>query len=281
MNAVEISDLSKSFGLFKMSGLNLEVSLGTIMGIVGENGSGKSTLFKLIMGSVAAESGSIRLFGEIPNKKRHLLNEDIGYVSEDFPFPKNLNVKKVRKVMKKLFTNWDDEVFCELSQKLSLPTDKKFKHFSSGMKRKLMVVLALSHKPKLLILDEPTNALDAVSRKILTDIIFDFTRNEENTVLISSHIMTDLEKLCDYLVFMRNGKIVLKDEKDKLLSDFCVFRCSPTQRENAKKLGLSILNDSEYAIEGVAMHKNVPGDWNVSTVSLEELFEAISRGGFM
>ena len=206
MNALEIKDLSKSFGTFSLQNLTLTVPMGTALGLIGENGAGKSTTISLILGQLRRDSGEIRILGQDTDGDSVSVREDIGVVFDESCFPDGLNARQVDKVERCIYKNWDSGAFYEHIRRFDLPETKPFKEYSRGMKMKLGIAAALSHNSKLLILDEATSGLDPVVRDEVVELFSDFTRDEEHSVLISSHIVSDLEKLCDYIAFLHQGR---------------------------------------------------------------------------
>ena len=219
MNALEIKNLNKSFSGFQLNNLNLNLPTGCIMGLIGENGAGKSTTIKLILDMLHKDSGTITILGKDNNNNIELLKEDIGVVMDEVGIPECFTAKQVGKVMKHSYRNWDKAEYARLLQKLSIPDNKPFSDLSRGMKMKLGIAIAMSHGAKLLLLDEPTSGLDPVVRDEVVEMFYDFTRDENHSILISSHIVSDLERLCDYVAFLHKGKLLLCEEKDVLLSE--------------------------------------------------------------
>ena len=201
MNALELKNVSKSFSGFCLDNINLTLPSGCIMGLIGENGAGKSTTIKLILDMLHKDSGTITILGKDNVEDIALTKEDVGVVMDEVGMPECLTAKQIGNVMKHTFRNWNEDEYVRLLQKLSLPDNKPFKDFSRGMKMKLGIAVALSHGAKLLLLDEPTSGLDPVVRDEVVDMFYDFTRDENHSILISSHIVSDLEKLCDYVAF--------------------------------------------------------------------------------
>lgn len=272
MNALEIRNLTKTFPGFKLDHLNLILPSGCIMGLVGENGAGKSTTIRLILDMLHKDSGSITILGRDNQDNINLTKEDVGVVMDEVGIPECLNVKQVGKVMKHTFRNWDTDEYTRLLQKLSLPDHKPFKEFSRGMKMKLGIAIAMSHGSKLLLLDEATSGLDPVVRDEVVEMFNDFTRDENHSILISSHIVSDLEKLCDYVAFLHKGKLLLCKEKDQLLAEYGMIHCTA---EQLKKLDSKIVKhkkESVYGVEAIVLRDAVPEGMNISPISIEELF---------
>lgn len=207
MNALEIRGLTKHFADFTLDDLNLTLPEGCILGLIGENGAGKSTTIRLILGMLRADSGTVTILGQDSRENPVLTKQDIGVVLDEVGIPECMTPKQVGKVMANVFLRWNAETYQGLLTRFSLPENKKFKEFSKGMKMKLGLAVALSHEAKLLILDEATGGLDPVVRDEVVDMLAEFTRDETHAILISSHIVSDLEKLCDYVAFLHKGKL--------------------------------------------------------------------------
>ena len=272
MNALEIKNLTKSYPGFTLDNLNLTLPSGCIMGLIGENGAGKSTTIKLILDMIHKDSGSITILGKDNTDGIELTKEDIGVVMDEVGIPECLTVKQVGKVMKNTFRNWDDAEYTRLIQKLALPDKKQFKEFSRGMKMKLGIAIALSHNAKLLILDEATSGLDPVVRDEVVEMLSDFTRDEAHSILISSHIVSDLEKLCDYIAFIHKGKLLLCEEKDQLLAEYGLIHCTSEELQNLPAEAIKYKKENPYGIEAMVRRGAVPAGVNVSPISIEELF---------
>ena len=272
MNALEIKDITKSFEGFKLDNLNLTLPGGCIMGLIGENGAGKSTTIKLILNMIRKDSGSITVLGKDNSKDINLVKEEVGVVLDEAGIPECLTAKQVGKIMKNTFRNWDGEEYLRLLKKLSLPDNKPFKDFSRGMKMKLGIAIAMSHGAKLLLLDEPTGGLDPVVRDEVVDMFYDFTRDENHSILISSHIVSDLEKLCDYIAFLHKGKLLLCEEKDVLLSEYGVVHCTSEQLSRFDERTLKYKKETPYGNTLMMPRKNIPEGFDISPVSIEELF---------
>ena len=234
--ALRVSGLNKKNKTndFSLKNINIEVPYGSIVGNIGRNGAGKSTTISCILGLFQIDDGKVEIFGtEYCNQidiKKH-----IGVVLDDPNFSLLLTPNEINKVMKFNYSNWEEDSFKDYLNRFKLPIDKKTKQFSFGMKKKLSLAIALSHETKLLILDDITSGLDPVSRDEILGILLEFIENPENSVYISSHITTDLEKIADYIVFMDNGKVVLSEEKDELLYNYGILRCNDTDLEKVEK----------------------------------------------
>lgn len=272
MNAIEIKNVSKSYPNFKLDNLSLSLPSGCIMGLVGENGAGKSTTIKLILDMIHRDSGSITLLGKDDQKDIHLVKEEIGVVMDEVGLPEHLNTKQVGKVMKHIYKNWDENAYNSFLQKLGIPGDRVFKDFSRGNKMKLGIAIALSHHPQLLLLDEATSGLDPVVRDEVVEIFSEFTRDEDHSILISSHIVSDLEKLCDYIAFLHKGKLLLCEEKDRLLDQYGIIHCTEQQLAALDSDAVRYSKKNNYGVEAVVRRDAVSGDIHISPISIEELF---------
>ena len=272
MNALEIKRLTKTYPGFTLDNLNLTLPSGCIMGLIGENGAGKSTTIKLILDMIHKDSGSITILGKDNSDSIELTKEDIGVVMDEVGIPECLTVKQVGNVMKHTFRNWNEAEYARLVQKLALPDKKQFKELSRGMKMKLGIAIALSHNAKLLLLDEATSGLDPVVRDEVVEMFSDFTREENHSILISSHIVSDLEKLCDYVAFLHKGKLLLCEEKDQLLAEYGLIHCTAGELQNLPAEAIKHKKENPYGIEAMVLRSAVPAGVNVSPISIEELF---------
>lgn len=278
MNAIEIKDLCKTYPGFSLDHVNLTLPCGCIMGLVGENGAGKSTTIRLILDMIARDSGTITLLGKDNRENIRLLKEDIGVVLDEVGIPACLNPKQVGKIMANTFRNWEQAVYDSLLEKLAVPPEKPFKDFSKGMKMKLGIAIALSHRPKLLILDEATSGLDPVVRDEVLDLFSEFTREESHAVLISSHIVSDLEKICDYIAFLHKGRLLLCAEKDALKEKYGILRCSREQLSALPPEAVIGRKETAYGVEAIAARDAVPAGLSLSPIDIEELFIFMVKG---
>lgn len=272
MNALEIRNLTKTYPGFRLQNLNLTLPSGCILGLVGENGAGKSTTIKLILDMIRKDSGTITLFGQDNQKNTVLTKQDIGVVLDEVGIPQFMTAGQIANIMRHTFKNWDDALFKDYLKKLALPADKAFKDFSRGMKMKMGIAVALAHHPKLLILDEATSGLDPVVRDEVVEMFGEFTRDENHAVLISSHIVSDLEKICDYIAFLHKGQLLLCEEKDVLLEEYGLVQCSKEQLEELDADAIKGKKVSPYGVQALVKRDAVPAGFPVSPVSMEELF---------
>lgn len=272
MNALELKDLTKTYPGFQLDHLNLTLPCGCIMGLIGENGAGKSTTIKLILNMIQKEGGTVTILGKDNQDNMKLTKEEIGVVLDEVGYPEFLTTKQVGKVMQNTYKNWNQALYESYLQKLSLPADKCFRDFSRGMKMKLGIAVALSHGAKLLILDEATSGLDPVVRDEVLDMFCDFTRDETNAILISSHIVSDLEKICDYIAFLHKGNLLLCEEKDRLLEQYGILHCSIDQLAELDQSAIKGKKESPYGVEAIVKRDAAPAGLSLSPISIEELF---------
>lgn len=283
MNAIEVKGLCKKYKnyhstWFKLENVDLILPSGCIMGLIGENGAGKSTTIKLLLDIIKRDAGTVKILGEEVNPLSDKIKNDIGVVLDEPCFPDSLTTDNIGKIMAKTYDNWNSEKFDELLARFNIDPKKKFKALSKGMKIKLSIAVALSHSARLLILDEPTNGLDPVIRSEIIAIFNEFTRDPMKSVLISSHIVSDLEKICDYIAFMHKGKIILCAEKDRLLEWYGVIRCTADDLEKINPEAIIGKRESQYGVEAVVERRAVPAEMEISPVSIEDLFVFIVKG---
>lgn len=278
MNAIEIKNLCKSYKDFKIDNLSLTLPGGCILGLVGENGAGKSTTIKLILDIVKRDSGSISVLGRDNQNAFEITKDEIGVVLDEVGFNDLFTVKDIDKIMSYAYKNWSSVDFKNLTERFSLPFNKKFKEFSKGMKMKLGIAVALSHKARLLILDEATSGLDPVVRDEITDIFMEFTRDESHSILVSSHIVSDLEKMCDYIAFIHNGRLMLCEEKDRLKDEYAFVSCTKQQLDSIDKSAVIGVRETHYTTEAIVKRNAIPSGFNASPITIEELFVFMVKG---
>ena len=279
MNAIEVRDLSKSYPGFTLSNISFTLPEGCIMGLVGENGAGKSTLIRLIMGAARADSGqALALGADVTAPAFTKTKDDIGVVLDEAHFPTSLNARQLGRIMAATYSRWDQAVYDGYLKRLDLPEKKRVQDFSRGMRMKLALACALSHDAKLLVLDEPTGGLDPMVRDEILDILEDFTRREDRSVLISSHIVSDLEKLCDYIAFLHKGKLLLFEEKDRLLEDYAMARVTEAELEALPKPAVKGTRRGKYGVEALVERRLVPSGAALEKPTLEDIIVFFARG---
>ena len=279
MNAIEIKELEKRYDGFRLGSFDLTLPSGCIMGLVGENGAGKSTTIKLIMNAIGRDAGEISVLGA-DNRSAGFrdVKEDIGVVLDEAYFPEVMSARNVGKVMALTYKNWDAAAFEGYLKKFSLAPDKIFKDYSRGMRMKLAIAAALSHGAKLLILDEATSGLDPMARDELLDIFNDFTRDENCSILLSSHIVSDLEKICDYIAFLHKGRLVLCEEKDRLLEEYTLIRLPEERLRELPEESVISRRASGYGTEALVLRGGIPAAIPTEHTSLEDIILFLAKG---
>lgn len=276
MNAIEIKGLCKNYGRFRLSDIDLTLPCGCIMGLIGENGAGKSTTIRLLLDIIKKDFGEIRVFGKEMTADATDIKNDIGVVLDEPCFPELFKASNINSIMKNIYKNWNEETFFSLLKRFDIDEKKRFKALSKGMKMKMSIAVALSHDAKLLILDEPTSGLDPVIRDEIVEIFYEFTRNPMNSILISSHIVSDLEKLCDYIAFLHKGRLILCDEKDRLLEKYCVIHCTADELSQFSDDAVMHKKESPYGVEAIVERAAANG-FETNPVGIEELFVAVIK----
>ena len=277
MNALEIKDLKLKNGSFEFGEMTLTLPGGCIMGLVGENGAGKTTLIYLLLDIFHKDSGSITILGKDASKDLGLTKQEIGVVTDEVGIPGCMTAKQVGKMMRHTFSHWNDAEYTRLIQKLSIPENTAFERFSRGMKTKLGIAIALSHDAKLLILDEPMNGLDPIARDEVLTLLYEFTRDETHSVLISSHLVGDLEKLCDYIAFLHKGKLLLCEEKDALLEEYGMIHCSAEELSAMDQVTVKYQRKTPYGIDVIMLRREIPSEYTVTPITIEELFVFMAK----
>ena len=252
-NVIELKNVTKDYGDFKLDNVSFAVPEGTVCGFIGQNGAGKTTTISLILDVIKRDSGEITLFGESVNKDTAYLRENIGVVFDEMGFHEFMTGRDINIMMKNIYKNWDEQVFFDNLKKFSLPSKKKCGAFSRGMRMKLQIAVALSHNAKLLIMDEPTSGLDPIVRNEMINIFREFVVEEDHTILLSSHITSDLEKIADEVVFIDGGKIVLSGNKDEILEKHAVVKC---KKDELSKVSESLIVNSEVSDYGAEILVN-------------------------
>ena len=247
---------------------------------VGENGAGKSTTIRLLMGALRPDSGTCTVLGADSAAPEFLsLKEDIGVVLDEAYFPESLNALQVGGVMAKTYRRWDGKQYQNYLTRFGLPEKKPFKDFSRGMKMKLAIAVALSHSPRLLVLDEATAGLDPIVRDEVLEIFNEFTREEDHSILISSHILSDLEKLCDYIAFLHQGRLLFCDEKDRLLEEYGIFVGTADQVNSLQDGAVVARENSSFGgVRCLVKRALVPAGWALERPTVEDIVLFLVKG---
>lgn len=283
-NILELQQVSKTFPKSKFSLKNVSFNLpyGTILGFVGENGAGKTTTIGCILNTIKKDSGKIKLFGKEMFDADTDMREKIGVVYDGNNFPANWTAKQLAGVMAGFYTQWDNALFQKYIENFKLPTNQKIKHYSRGMTMKLAIAVALSHHPQLLILDEATSGLDPIVRDEMLDVFLDFIQKENHSILLSSHITSDLEKVADYITFIHNGKLIATVSKNDLVYNYAVMRCKESQFLALDTADILAYRKRDFQIDVLVSDvKNAQRKYKnvvIDHVSVDEIFLMLVKG---
>ena len=250
---IELKNVKKDYGDFVLDNISFSVPTGSVCGFIGQNGAGKTTTIQIILDAIKRDGGEVYVFGKNIDEGMAELKEDIGVVFDEMGFHDFLTPKQINTVMKNIYKNWDEDAFFGYLKRFSLPVKKECGKFSRGMRMKLQIATAMSHKAKLLIMDEPTSGLDPIVRNEIIQIFREFVIDEEHSILLSSHITSDLEKIADEVVFIDAGKIVLSGNKDEILEKHGILRC---KKDDVGKISRSLIVDTDVSSMGAEILVN-------------------------
>ncbi|MPM60209.1 ABC transporter ATP-binding protein YtrB [bioreactor metagenome] len=274
-NILEIKNLNKSYEGFSLKDVSFSLKPGFVMGFIGPNGAGKSTTIKLIMNLVKKDSGTINIFGKdnIDNEKE--IKSKIGFVYDENYYYEDLIIKDMKNILSPFYKNWDNKIFDKYIKEFKLPSNKKIKDLSKGMKMKFSLAIALSHKAELIIMDEPTAGLDPVFRSELLDILYGIIQDENVSIFFSTHITNDLEKIADYITFINNGEIVFSQPKDKVLEDYAIIKGKKELLDSDIRKEFISIRENSFGFEGLTNSNNVKklfnGEVIIERPSLEDI----------
>lgn len=275
--AVEIREVEKGFNQFTLGTLNFCIPKGVIVGYIGQNGAGKSTTIKLILGLLKPDNGSIKVLG-VEDVNNSGIKDRIGVVFDDLFLPEEIRIKDVERLGKNIYSKWDSKSFEMYKSKFNLPEAKLVKNYSRGMKMKLSMAIALSHNAELLILDEATSGLDPIVREEILDILLEFMQSENHTVLISSHILSDLEKVADYIAFIDNGKLLFMEEKDELKENYGIIAVSDEQLCEINKKEIVGMRSHAFGKELLVKRNLIPESLTFTKPSIEDIMVYYLKG---
>ena len=268
-NVIELNGVTKDYGDFKLDNISITVPKGGICGFIGQNGAGKTTTIKLILDIIKPDNGEIKVFGQDMSSNGKVLKENIGVVYDEMGFHEFLTPKQLDKMFKNIYKNWDSQLFYDYLKKFALPTNKKCGDFSRGMRMKLQIAVAMSHNANLLIMDEPTSGLDPIVRTEMLEIFQKFVTDKEHTILFSSHITGDLDRLANEVIFINGGKIILSGNKENLLEQHRIIKCSKDELEKIDKEHIVAVRSFPSYEE--VMVKDVFPDMPISKATLEDI----------
>lgn len=270
-NCIEVKGITKNYKQFSLKDVSFSVPCGSVVGFIGENGAGKSTSIKAILGLIKPDGGEITVLGENSQKLTAETKEKIGVVFDGLTVPENLTVKQLDKVMRGIYRTWSSEKFFGLINKFELPIDKRFKTFSRGMEMRLMIAAALSHGTELLILDEPTSGLDPVMRAEILDIFLEFMQDETHSILMSTHITSDLEHIADYICFIHKGEMIFTEERNEMLEKHRILKCTDEQLAKIDKPDIIGLRKGRFQNEVLTANAEKYPDIPADAPTIEEI----------
>ena len=281
-NILEVKDLNKSYDDFELKNINFDLPRGMIMGLVGENGSGKTTTIKSILNIVQKDSGDINIFDMDSIEKEIEIKEDLGVVLDGCNFHRHLDGVDVDKIMRNIYKKWDSDKYFAYLERFKLPIDKKIKDYSKGMEMKLSIAVALSHKAKFLILDEPTAGLDPVVRNEILDELLEFIQDESHSILFSTHITSDLDKIADYITLMQDGEVLFSLDRETIFTEYGLLKCGKEEFGSKEIEGIIRFKEGRFGYEALVRNKEEVlkkyPDMIIDNVSIEDIMIFYIKG---
>ncbi|WP_062200475.1 ABC transporter ATP-binding protein [Massilibacterium senegalense] len=278
---LEVESVNKTYAnsQFELKDITFSIPYGSIVGFIGENGAGKTSTMSAILGILKKNSGSIKIFNQEMNDSNKKLKEQIGVVFDQMNFSSNLNVIQLSNMLSCIYQQWDKEKYFHYIEVFSLPKEKNIGKFSRGMSMKLSIAVALSHNTKLLILDEATAGLDPKARNEMLDVFLDFVKDGDRSILLSSHITSDIEKIADYLIFIKNGKIILQTSKKELLGNYAIVECKPTELKQIDSRVMVLYKNNADMLEVLVSDKHtLPASFQIKENPLDEITLFLMKG---
>lgn len=275
---LSIKNYSKHYKNFDIENVSFDIPDGMVVGLIGENGAGKSTIIKSILGAVHPDGGQILFNGTEILRRSKKERQQVSFVLDDTGLPEELNLTMLDNVLSCIYDKWNSAKFRGLMQNFALPDKKLLKEFSKGMKMKAAIAVALSYDSKLLVLDEPTSGLDPVVRDEILEMIYNYNKDGNRAVLLSSHITSDLEKICDYIVYIHKGKIIFNEEKDELLRRYAIYSIDEKQLSELDRRALVKVLRREYGMEVLAKKEKMPQGFEYKPVTLDDIMLFYSKG---
>lgn len=281
--AIEVKNVVKKYDdKFELGPIDLEIPEGRIVGLIGENGAGKTTLIKTILNIIHSNEGTIKVFDKEIQKSESEIKEEIGVVLDNMFFPELLTPLDINSIMSGIYKKWDQNLFMKYMNDFSLPKKQMMKSMSKGMRKKLEIATALSHHPNLLILDEPTSGLDPVVRNEVLDLFLNFLQDEHHTILLSTHITSDLEHIADHIVFLDQGKIVLNKSRDEIIDHYGILKCDIDQFNTISKEDMICYKKNKYHYDILVNDKHKMSkkykNFIIDNITLEELMVLMVKG---
>ena len=281
--AIIINNLSKNYPEFSLKIDELKIPYGVVVGLIGENGAGKTTLIKSILNIINNDSCNIEIFNKDLYERDLEIKEDIGVVLDNTFFPEILNSKDIDFIMEDIYKKWDSKLFYKYLRDFGIKDNQILKTMSKGMRKKVEIATALSHHPKLLILDEATSGLDPIVRNEVLDLFLEFMEDESHTILLSTHITSDLEHIADKIVFINKGQIVLEKERAEILNNYGIIKCSLEEFDRIDKKDIISFKKSRHdykiLVDNINDCRSKYKDYTIDKITLEELMLLIIKGG--
>lgn len=280
--AIQVKNLTKSYKDFTLDNISLDLPCGTVMGLIGENGAGKSTFINSLLNIVNAQYDRGIILGYDLKTQEKLIKEDLAVIFSDSHYDLSFTPLFVGKMLSKIYKNWNEKKYLDYLKRFGLPEKKRLKKFSTGMRVKLEFAAALSHEPKLLILDEATSGLDPVIRDEILDILREFTEEEDHAVLISSHITSDLDKIADYIAYIHEGKLRSVKTYDELQNDYGILNCGQELFDSLNQEDIAAYKKEAYSyrvlIKNKLKFRKVFCDVSIENASIEDIMLFYIKG---
>jgi ABC-2 type transport system ATP-binding protein len=275
-NVLEIQKLRKNYGDFVLQDVSFSLPEGFIMGLIGPNGAGKTTIIKLIMNLIMKQGGNIKIFGKDNLEHEVEIKSRIGFVYDDPNYYDHLNLNQIKNIIRPFYKDWDEKVFMNLVDQFELPLKKTLKKFSRGMVMKAAIAIALSHHADLIVMDEPTSGLDPVFRRELLDLLYELLQSEKKSILFSTHITSDLERIADYITFINRGKIVFSKAKDDVFENYALVKGGNDLLNEETKTWFSGIRKSQFGFEALTddvnkTKKNFGSNVVIDKANLEDI----------
>lgn len=281
-NVIEIKNLNKKYPEFELKIDDLKIPSGTVIGLIGENGAGKTTLIKLLLNIIKEDNGSIKIFNKDLKDNELEIKEEIGVVLDNTFFPEILNSQNINSIMKDVYKKWDSKLFYKYLKDFGIKDNQILKTMSKGMRKKVEIATALSHHPKLLILDEATSGLDPIVRNEVLDLFLNFIEDEEHTIILSTHITSDLEHIADHIVFIDKGNIVLEKQRDEITDNYAILKCDIAEFEKIDKADIVSFKKNKYnyeiLVDDIQKCKKKYKNCVIDKITLEDLMLIMIKG---
>jgi len=281
--AIEIKNLKKNYPDFSLKVDELKIPSGAVIGLIGENGAGKTTLIKSILNIIKKDDGKIKIFDKDLEEQELNIKDDIGVVLDNTFFPESLNSRNIDSIMQDIYKNWDSKLFYKYLKDFGIKDNQILKTMSKGMRKKVEIATALSHHPKLLILDEATSGLDPIVRNEVLDLFLNFIKDEEHTIILSTHITSDLEHIADHIIFIDKGTIVLENTRDEIIDNYGILKCDIDEFDRIDTNDIVSFRKSKYSYEILINDKDKCRkkykDFVIDKITIEDLMLLMIKGG--